>query len=305
MLDICLWIEKRPTGLRRERDADVPVLPSPAAARAAQVLKMLAATPDQDLSLSELARRVGLNRTTCQTLLLALTAEGLVVRREPQPTYRLGPVLIHLGEAAKASLDVVDLVGAELDTLHDDLGVTAMAGITTNDEIVIAAVRAAEHPFGLTPVTGGRLPLRAPIGPVYVAWADDGTIDAWLERAKPPLTQGEEQRQREGLARIRHRGYSATVEVPDRGGSRRARRGARHEELVETDLAATAPLSVIGVSAPVWHGDGSLACSIAVSAFSADLTLRELAAAGDAVGRSAARVTALLGGRAPADDSSA
>jgi DNA-binding IclR family transcriptional regulator len=71
------------------------------------------------------------------------------------------------------------------------------------------------------------------------------------------------------------------------------------------DLVATTSLSVIGVSAPVWHRDGSLACSIAVSAFSADLTLRELAAAGDAVGRSAARVTALLGGRAPADDSSA
>ena len=89
------------------------VQPSRAVERAARVLKVLAAEPDGELALSEIARRVEVHRSSCQTLVLALGAEGLVTRHggASGPTYRLGPALLELAEAARAAVDAIDLVG--------------------------------------------------------------------------------------------------------------------------------------------------------------------------------------------------
>jgi DNA-binding IclR family transcriptional regulator len=271
----------------------VPVAASPAASRAAQVLKVLAAAREPDLSLSEVARRVGVNRASCQTLLLALVAEGLVTRRDPGPTYRLGPALIHLGEAARASVDVVVVAEPHLAALHHRFGVTTMAGMVTGTEILVAAVHEPVHPLGLTVSSGGRLPLRAPIGPIYVAWADDTTVDAWLDRADPPLGRGRRSRARRDLAEIRRRGYSVTVRGP-----RRALGAIDHEELTAA-RDADAALRVVGVSAAVWDAAGALACTLALTGFSGDLTHAEIIEVGQAVRDAAHAVTIVCGGTPP------
>jgi DNA-binding IclR family transcriptional regulator len=277
----------------------VPAVASPVAARAAQLLKVLAAAPERELPLSEIARRLGVNRASCQTLLLALVAEGLVARRgtsavrSPGPTYRLGAGLIHLGETARASLDVSEIAGAHLDALHQRFAVTAMVGVPSSNEIVVTAVRATPHPLGLTVVTGGRTPLRAPIGTVYVAWAPSAEIDAWIARAAPPLSRNQGTRVRRSLAAIRRRGYSVTVLTP-----RRSRDEPTHEELLDEneDLQRA---EVLGVSAPVWDAGGAMACSLALTGFAGGLTTRELHDVSAAVREAAADVTGILGGRAP------
>ena len=103
----------------------MPVQPSPIAARVARVLKVLASQPSTAFSLSELARQTDMNRASCQTLLLGLTAEGLVRRHEGGPTYQLGPALIQIGEAARDSLDVIELArpDAWLDNDRDSAAV--------------------------------------------------------------------------------------------------------------------------------------------------------------------------------------
>jgi DNA-binding IclR family transcriptional regulator len=273
----------------------VPAVASPAASRAAQVLKVLAAADERELPLSELARRVGVNRASCQTLLLALVDEGLVVRREPGPTYRLGPAMIHLGEAARTSLDAVGTARPALAALRDRFGVTAMAGVVAGREIVVAAVCDAPHPMGLTVVTGGRVALRAPVGPIYVAWSSDAVIDAWLRRAEPPLGRARAAQARRGLSDVRRRGYSVTV----RGG-RRARGALDHEEL--GDMRSTeATQRVVGISAAAWDATGALACSLALTGFPDDLTPAEIARVGEAVHESAAGVSTMLGGAPPAN----
>ncbi|MBM3661218.1 MAG: helix-turn-helix domain-containing protein, partial [Actinobacteria bacterium] len=65
----------------------MPINPSPAVLRAADVLEHLAARPDEAFSVSELAREVGMPRATCDAVLLALAERALVDRRDPDLRY--------------------------------------------------------------------------------------------------------------------------------------------------------------------------------------------------------------------------
>jgi DNA-binding IclR family transcriptional regulator len=283
----------------------MPVMPSPAVRRAARVLTVLASGPEKDLSLSEVARRAGLNKTSCQTLLLAMVADGLVARRETSRTYRLGPGLIRLGEAAKASLDFAELVDPELTALRDELGVTTMAGVVTGTDVVVTSVRTADHPLGLTVVPGHRVPLRAPVGPIYVAWAGEDAIERWLSRAEPGPTRADRQRYRQTVAEIRRRGYSATIRRSVSTNGRGATAGGArtiHAEYIEVAGDDDATYSVVGMSAPVFDANGDLVCTIALSTLPDDLLASEIRVLGGRLRSSAERVMGRLGGRWPGAD---
>jgi len=69
--------------------------------RAVRVLKAVSAVrPERGLT--ELARAVGLNKTTAYRLLTALESEGLVERSPEGEGYRPGPELVALGSRASA-----------------------------------------------------------------------------------------------------------------------------------------------------------------------------------------------------------
>jgi DNA-binding IclR family transcriptional regulator len=269
----------------------VSVQPSPAVQRGVQLVKLLAAEPRTELSLSELARRLGAHRSSCQTLLLALCGEGLVTRvpRPGGPVYKLGSTLVELGAAARASLGVLDLVEAALVRLRDRFGASALAGQASGDAVVVVTAHPVPHPFGYTITTGTRIPLRAPIGALYVAWADGATVDAWCERARPPLSRARRDDVDGELAAIRARGWSATVRSPDGDGAVR--------EASPSDLRR--PRTIIGISAPVWDEHGELTCSMALAGFADPLDGPDVRRLAKAIAEEASAVTAATGGRPP------
>ena len=59
--------------------------PAPGAERVVAVLNFLAAHPDESFTLSELSRRLDLNKATCHALLMTLTQAGYLLRH---PTRR-------------------------------------------------------------------------------------------------------------------------------------------------------------------------------------------------------------------------
>jgi DNA-binding IclR family transcriptional regulator len=260
--------------------------------RAAQILKVMAAEPMTEFSLSQLARRIDVHRSTCQTLMLALSAEGLVRRRAPDATYRLGATLLELGEAARASLGVVDVADHELVRLRDEFGASAIAGVVAGDTIVIAASHPVMHPFGYTVTAGTRLPLHAPLGTIYVAWSDDATVEAWLSRGESSGSAVDRARTIRELETVRNRGWSATVRpFEESGGGRASTREATDDDLDRDRL------STVGISAPVWDERGALACSIALAAFPSDLEGKRVRQIGAAVAETAQAITAAIGGR--------
>src|SRR3954470_9644693 len=74
---------------------------SPPTERVVGILRLLASS-NEPLTLSAIANTLGLNLSTCQTVLNALTQANLVVRSRQTKAYTLGPTLILLGNAARA-----------------------------------------------------------------------------------------------------------------------------------------------------------------------------------------------------------
>jgi DNA-binding IclR family transcriptional regulator len=183
---------------------------SPPIRRAVAVLTELARTPEEQLSLSEIARRVGLGKSSCQGILQALVEDGLLVRGD-HLRYRLGPRLIHLGEAAKLAHDIRGIVAPALHQLRDQLGVTVFATVPSGSDSVVIATAAADEPWGVGPRLGQRLPFFPPLGQAYVAHSTPEEVQAWLATAPQPLSEAQRQAFLDSLAMVRERGCSITV----------------------------------------------------------------------------------------------
>ena len=288
----------------------MPVKPSEAVLRAAGLLRVLADRPEEELSLAELARRVAVNKTTCQSLLLGMVELAWVIRSDPGPTYRLGPGLIALGESASSSLRVIEAARPELDGLWHSLRLTATAAVLAGDEMVIAAVVGEPHPLGWTIRTGQRLPLRYPTGSVHMAWRDRAAVDAWLDTAEPTIV-GDRTSHHEALAEVRIRGYSVIVVDPGGYDARHSHRddGHGHEPTVRgaelhteyvsgMDLGAQS-VEVMTIAAPVFDSHGDVALSLSLSGLPYDVHASQIPTLGSQVRRAADRVTARIGGAAP------
>jgi DNA-binding IclR family transcriptional regulator len=222
-------------------------------------------------------------------LLLALAAEGLVMRRAPSGRYRLGALLVGLGHAARAAVSLTELVESALEDLADALGATAFAGVVAGTSVQVLASWSVPHPYGQTVTTGARLPLRAPVGLIYVAWSEDAAFDAWLNVAEPALDDAQRRALHHDRDTVRSRGWSATVARAD--GAEAA--GVR--EVGQAYLTAER-ITLLGMSAPVWEPNGDFACSLALTGFRSSFDGPELLAAASVLTTSASAVTAVLRG---------
>jgi DNA-binding IclR family transcriptional regulator len=278
----------------------MPVKPSEAVLRAAGLLRVLADRPEEELSLAELARHVGVNKTTCQSLLFSMVELAWVTRSDPGPTYRLGPGLIPLGESASSSFRVVDSARPELDKLWNRLGLTATAAVLAGDEMIIAAVVGEPHPLGWTIRSGQRLPLRYPTGSVHMAWRDRTAIDRWLDTATPPI-EGVRASHYEALGEVRTRGYSVIVVDPlsaDSPPNRPAPTRSRelHTAYVSGMDLQTQTVQVMTIAAPVFDQRGKVVLSLSLSGMPYDVHASQIPALGSQVRKAADNVTTAIGG---------
>src|SRR6202008_2133818 len=101
---------------------------APAVDRTVALLNFLAAHTDQEWSLSELARRLHLNKATAHAMLTPLTDPGYVLRHPVEKTFTLGPAVIAVGNApAVRQFEIVDFARGEMQGLADDLSARCIA----------------------------------------------------------------------------------------------------------------------------------------------------------------------------------
>jgi DNA-binding IclR family transcriptional regulator len=217
-------------------------------------------------------------------MLLGLVEEDFVLRSEADLTYTLGPELITLGRAADRGVDLVSVVEPELDTLSSRFQVSAIAAVAESDHVAVIASRSAAHPLGYTVAVTTTLPLRAPVGPVYVAWSRAERIEGWLDRADPPLDSTQRKALLDDLATVRRRGWSATITHRSRSKGDVVTR-----ELRDRDIAAE-HLEVLGVSAPVLVEDAMI-CSLALVAIPDRRRGEDVVAMGEALRTACRRVS--------------
>jgi DNA-binding IclR family transcriptional regulator len=285
--------------------------PSPGVERAVAVLDFLAAHPGEGFTLSELARRLDLNKATAHALLTALTDAGYLLRHPTRLTFQLGPALIALGTAAQGQFEAADFARDEMRSLSDELGLECLATTAVADEMLI--VSRAGPPRALNSVQPGqRLPLTPPLGSVFMAWAAEDEIERWLSRA--PAEDAEQYRA--GLEWVRRRGYAVGLEADPRATLGRALKGladdsaARrlvdqlldevgHQEYILTVVDRQARYLVNHLVAPVFGPGGDVVLALSLFGFTGAITGRQVERYGDRLLEATRNVTKSIHGREP------
>ena len=253
--------------------------PAPAIGRTIALLNYLAAHPDESFSLSELARRLDINKATAHAMLLTLTEAGYLLRHPATKSFTLGPALISVGNAAGGrQFEVVDYARDEMRRLSDDLGVQCVASAAIGEEIVLLARSGDPGPLGLSVQVGHRLPLVPPLGTVFLAWSGPDEIDRWLRHLGPARDE-HLARYRAAVAAVRRRGYSIGLDAARTPVPRALRDAAvqvveevPHEEYILLELERSASYRLSHIAAPVFGADGRVALSLTLMGFRHELT---------------------------------
>jgi DNA-binding IclR family transcriptional regulator len=270
-------------------------------------MALLGERPDVPLSLAELTRRLGVNKSTGHAILTSLTAAGWVLRDPTTKGYRLGPALVALGRQAGASFPALDFARPALVELSEQFVVTCAAlGVADDAVTVLDQVtdpRSAVHAFRV----GASFPLRPPLGAAVVAWAPDAMRADWLAHV-PADTRGH---YAEALAATSARGYAVEIATPlDRvrelaglvgddpstraALDRLADALATHEEFLVVDLVPEREYAVNVVNAPVFDHTGQVTLVISLAGFAGVRSGADVQAAGDALVAATSRITAAL-----------
>lgn len=124
--------------------------------RAAQILRALDGAAD-GLSLSQLAARVELPRSTVHRLATALAAEGLVAAASPAGRVRLGPELTRLAVGARR--EIRQVLHPFMQQLFDRLNETVDCAILDGDHLRFVDQIAAPHRLRAVSAVGAVFPL--------------------------------------------------------------------------------------------------------------------------------------------------
>ncbi|WP_197694555.1 helix-turn-helix domain-containing protein [Mycobacterium sp. 852002-51971_SCH5477799-a] len=261
----------------------MPINPSPAVQRAAQVLWYLAEHPSEAHTVSQLSRTLNIPRATCDSILQALTQQGFANRRNHDMGYELGASCLALASAAQATNPVLNMANRQADRLARDLQACVVVSTIIDGEARAVTVFDRGPATLLRARVGQAIPLTPPFGVVFVAW-DSATSEHWLKRGGSETHQAEAERWRQSLQFARRHGYSFSVfatpgvpfgrvleellEVPDSEPYRRTRDELidqlRHSEYLATQLDHNTETQLIQLSAPVFDADGAVAASLMV-----------------------------------------
>jgi DNA-binding IclR family transcriptional regulator len=171
--------------------------------------------------LSDLARAVGLNKTTTYRLLMALESEGMVTRTNQGEAYRLGPAAITLGGRALRASGLRAASHAELVALAQGTNETATLEVLAEGQVLILDEVFGSHVLGNTQSLGTRWPAHATsTGKVLLANLPESQRDAILAGGLPgftPHTRTAPGPLRAELDQVRRQGYATAVEELEAG----------------------------------------------------------------------------------------
>jgi DNA-binding IclR family transcriptional regulator len=243
--------------------------------RAAALLLALGECP-AEAGVSELARRLGLHKSTASRLLATLERRGLVEQDEGSGKYRLGLVVIRLAERAERTLDLRTIALPELERLARVTRETVTLGIVEADACLTVAQVDGPNMVACSDWTGRTTPLHCVAsGKVLLAAMAERDV---LRIARPGLPARTErtitslEALLEELARIRRRGFATAF-----------------SEWIE---------GTNGVAVPVADARGRVIASIGVWGPAFRVTAGRVAEIVTSTREAAAAVTVRLGGAA-------
>ena len=161
---------------------------------------------------TELARRLGLHKSTASRLLATLQRRGLVEQDEESGKYRLGLVVIRLAERAERTLDLKGIALPELERLARVTRETVTVGILEGDAYLTVAQADGPNMVACPDWTGRTTPIHCiASGKVILAAMAERDVMRIARPGLVPRTQRtivSLEALMEELARVRRRGYA-------------------------------------------------------------------------------------------------
>lgn len=163
-----------------------------------------------ELSLQEVSRRTGLNKSRCFRLLHTLTSRKYLERTADGQAYRLGLRLIP--HAAATRRDVREIAHGYLLRLRDQFNETVNLGLIHTGEILYIDLAESQRPFRMAAMIGSRMPVESTaMGKAMLArMSKDAVREAMAGRAVSRGLAAE-------IDRARERGYAIDNEQNERG----------------------------------------------------------------------------------------
>jgi IclR family KDG regulon transcriptional repressor len=211
---------------------------------------LLCFTDSSDLSLTEIASRVSLHKSTVHRLLASLEGKGFILRDFATDKYRLGFRIWELSANMAHSDDPAIILLPEMERLRDQLDETI--SLYVSDGLERVRIQAVESNQAIRRVAaiGARLPLYVGASSkILVAFAGPQVQEA-LMKAKHMPAGLERSSFLKQLAAVREQGYATSVE--------------------ERELGAAA------VAVPIFNQAHELVASLAVSGPSNRLTIEKM-----------------------------
>lgn len=186
-----------------------------AAKRALEVIEHIAASPDP-VSLSDVAREVGLPKSSAHALIRTLDDEGYL-QRDGRGEYSLGPRMLSLLGSLPRRHDLPRAARPIMQELVDEVGETAILGVRQGAEVIYVEQVEAPHVIRYVAPLGEPRPLHATsIGKVYLATMSDDQVKELLRKAPPKaLTEHSLVSQsaiKAELGTVRERGFAVNRE---------------------------------------------------------------------------------------------
>ncbi|HEY7969634.1 MAG TPA: IclR family transcriptional regulator [Candidatus Limnocylindrales bacterium] len=165
---------------------------------------------------SEVAARIGANKSTTFRVLGSMERAGLLDRR-PDGTFGLGLWLMELGSLVQSRLDLRRAAGPSLEELGRATGQTVFLSVLHGHQATCIDRLAGSNVDVLALRLGGTLPLYCGAGPrVLLAALPDAEVERYLEAAPfpalTPATLTSAAELRADVARTRESGYVVSME---------------------------------------------------------------------------------------------
>lgn len=191
-------------------------LPAPAVATAMRILDFLAKRSPR-AGVTEIARALEINKSTCFNVLLTLAHFGTVAKLPGLAQYQLGPRLAELGGAARRQYSHRDLLRRHLDGLVARTQLVCVIGQVLGDELSFVIIDQIA-PLGArsrrpAPPVGAVFPLTGPaLGCALLSCFDAEDSIGIARRVQPRMKVADELAWRRKLDDIRHSGYAVSLE---------------------------------------------------------------------------------------------
>ena len=149
---------------------------APSVKKAFEILKLVSTSKD-GVGISEIARGLGMAKSTVHGMTSALEEMGVVLRDPATKRYTLGFTLFELGKKAYSQIDLKDLARPVAEELMERSHASVFVGVLNWDHVTVLDVVEPRTELKITAPIGTTLPLLAgAVGKVFLSKLDEEEV---------------------------------------------------------------------------------------------------------------------------------